>query len=528
MATKSRIALFGASPSSTRKPQLKSTRSASSQSQLQPPTITSVNTSLFELFKIGIGPSSSHTVGPMRAALRFTRELAGKNLLEQTARVNVDLYGSLALTGIGHGTDRAILLGLLGEAPDTVDPATVEGKIAAIRSKGSLALDGKKIIPFPESENLNFRRTQMYPDPAVHSHPNGMRFTACDNAGRKLAEEVFYSIGGGFIVSHSELIAERTAETPTSSRTVPYPFRSGEDLLATARRHNLTISDLLLANEVALLNDPNLIINRPQSTTSTATESPEDKIRASILALWQTMQQCTERGIATEGILPGGLNVRRRAHRLAERLNTIGSKDPLAPIDWVTVYAMAVNEENAAGGRVVTAPTNGAAGVIPAIGNYYMRFIEGTEAEKEEGILRYFLTAAAIGILYKENASISGAEVGCQGEVGVACSMAAGGLVAALNGTNAQIEHAAEIAMEHNLGMTCDPIGGLVQIPCIERNGMGAVKAINACRMAMHETGDHKLSLDQIIATMYQTGLDMQSRYKETSLAGLALNIIEC
>jgi len=489
-----------------------------------------VNTSLFELFKIGIGPSSSHTVGPMRAALRFTRELTEKNLLEQSARVNVDLYGSLALTGIGHGTDRAILLGLLGEAPDTVDPATVEGKIAAIRPTGSRALNCKKTIPFPESKNLNFRRNQMYPDPAVHSHPNGMRFTAFDSAGAKLVEEVFYSIGGGFILSHSEFIAERAAEAPTSSRTVPYPFRSAEDLLATAKQHNLTIAHLMLANEVALLNDPAISITRPQtiSASSQINLSAEQKIRASILALWQTMQQCTERGIATEGILPGGLNVRRRAHRLAERLNTIGSKDPLAPIDWVTVYAMAVNEENAAGGRVVTAPTNGAAGVIPAIGNYYMRFIEGTEAEKEEGILRYFLTAAAIGILYKENASISGAEVGCQGEVGVACSMAAGGLVAALNGTNAQIEHAAEIAMEHNLGMTCDPIGGLVQIPCIERNGMGAVKAINACRMAMHETGDHKLSLDQVIATMYQTGLDMQSRYKETSLAGLALNIIEC
>ncbi|WP_311719497.1 L-serine ammonia-lyase [Tunturibacter empetritectus] len=485
-----------------------------------------MNTSLFELFKIGIGPSSSHTVGPMRAALRFTRELTEKNLLEQTARVNVDLYGSLALTGIGHGTDRAILLGLLGEAPDTVDPYTVETKIAAIRNTNTLALGGSKTIPFHEAEDLNFRRNQMYPDPAVHSHPNGMRFTAFDSTGAKLVEEVFYSIGGGFIVSE----AERTAESTTSTRKVPYPFRSSADLLASAKQHNLTIAHLMLANEVALLNDPAISITRPQTISASLqiNLSAERKIRASILVLWQTMQQCTERGIATEGILPGGLNVRRRAHRLAERLNTIGSKDPLAPIDWVTVYAMAVNEENAAGGRVVTAPTNGAAGVIPAIGNYYMRFIEGTEAEKEEGILRYFLTAAAIGILYKENASISGAEVGCQGEVGVACSMAAGGLVAALNGTNAQIEHAAEIAMEHNLGMTCDPIGGLVQIPCIERNGMGAVKAINACRMAMHETGDHKLSLDQVIATMYQTGLDMQSRYKETSLAGLALNIIEC
>ena len=461
----------------------------------------------------------------MRAALRFTRELAAKNLLDKTARVTVDLYGSLALTGIGHGTDRAVLLGLLGEAPDTIDPATVESKIATIRKTNSITLGGKKTIPFIESENLIFHRNQMYPDPAITSHPNGMRFTACDNTGTKLTEEVFYSIGGGFIVSE----AERTTETQTTTRTVPYPFRSSADLLATASQHNLTIAELMLANEVALLNDPNLTINRPQPPSSSQPNaSPEEKIETSILAIWQTMQQCTDRGIATEGILPGGLNVRRRAHRLAERLNTIGSKDPLAPIDWVTVYAMAVNEENAAGGRVVTAPTNGAAGVIPAIANYYTHFIEGTPEEKREGIIRYFLTAAAIGILYKENASISGAEVGCQGEVGVACSMAAGGLVAALNGTNAQVEHAAEIAMEHNLGMTCDPIGGLVQIPCIERNGMGAVKAINACRMAMHESGDHKLSLDQIIATMYQTGLDMQSRYKETSLAGLALNIIEC
>jgi L-serine dehydratase len=508
-----------------------------------------VNTSLFELFKIGIGPSSSHTVGPMRAALRFTRELASATLLEKTAKLNVDLYGSLALTGIGHGTDRAILLGLLSEAPDTVDPATVEAKIAAIRSTNSLNLGGRISIPFTEAENLNFRRNQMYPDPAVASHPNGMRFTAFDNSGTKLADEVFYSVGGGFIVSE----AERTAESLTSTRTVPYPFRSAADLLATAKQHNLTIANLLLANEAALLNDPNITINRPTAIqslvkgTASAVPQPslaegalapgvhsspsltsEEKIKASILAIWQAMQQCTARGIATEGILPGGLNVRRRAHRLAERLNTIGSKDPLAPIDWVTVYAIAVNEENAAGGRVVTAPTNGAAGVIPAIANYYTHFIEGTEEEKQEGIIRYFLTAAAIGILYKENASISGAEVGCQGEVGVACSMAAGGLVAALNGTNEQVEHAAEIAMEHNLGMTCDPIGGLVQIPCIERNGMGAVKAINACRMAMHESGDHKLSLDQVIATMYQTGLDMQSRYKETSLAGLALNIIEC
>jgi len=465
-----------------------------------------VNTSLFELFKIGIGPSSSHTVGPMRAALRFVHELEAKHLLDRTASVNVDLYGSLALTGIGHGTDRAILLGLLGEAPDTIDPAAIDQKLAAIRTSGELKLGGQRIIPFIEREYLRFRRNQMYPDADVISHPNGMRFAAFDADNVSVADEVYYSIGGGFIVTE----AERTAETSASKRTVPHPFHSAAELLATAEQHHLTIANLVLSNEAALLN------------------GDAGKVRADILKLWQAMQICTQRGIATEGILPGGLNVRRRAPRLARRLETEGSRDPLAPMDWVTVWAMAVNEENAAGGRVVTAPTNGAAGVIPAIGHYYLRFIEGAESEKQEGILRYFLTAAAIGILYKENASISGAEVGCQGEVGVACSMAAGGLVAALNGTNAQIEHAAEIAMEHNLGMTCDPIGGLVQIPCIERNGMGAVKAINAARMSMHETTGHKLSLDQIIATMYQTGLDMQSRYKETSLAGLALNIIEC
>ena len=487
-----------------------------------------MNTSLFELFKIGIGPSSSHTVGPMRAALRFVHDLEASGTLDQTATVVVHLYGSLALTGIGHGTDRAILLGLLGEAPDTVDPAQVESKLAILRESHSLSLLNKHSVPFTEPENLLFHRDQMYPVPGVTSHPNGMKFAAFDSSGALLAEEIFYSIGGGFIVSE----AERTAPQQASPRKVPYPFRSAADLLALASGNDLTIANLLLANEVALLADPAIKINRPGIATPAHT--PEETIKASILALWQVMQDCTARGVATEGILPGGLNVRRRANRLAERLRANGSNDPLAPIDWVTVWAMAVNEENAAGGRVVTAPTNGAAGVIPAIAHYYVHCVAGlpdvalSKEQTEAGLTRYFLAAAAIGILYKENASISGAEVGCQGEVGVACSMAAGGLVAALNGDNAQIEHAAEIAMEHNLGMTCDPIGGLVQIPCIERNGMGAVKAINASRMAMHETGGHKLSLDQVIATMYQTGLDMQSRYKETSLAGLALNIIEC
>jgi len=481
-----------------------------------------VNTSLFELFKIGIGPSSSHTVGPMRAALRFAESLDQKSELANVARVTVDLYGSLALTGHGHGTDRAILLGLMGEAPDTVDPAVIDAELASVRDTGTLYLLDREAIPFTEAEHLRFHRDQMYPDPAKPTHPNGMRFSAFDAAGNLLKQDIFYSIGGGFILSADEFEAQQNA-TATTTRTVPYPFRSGAELLATATAHDLTIADLLLANETALISDAS--IRRPASAKDRSLVTAEDQVRAGILAIWEAMQTCTARGLVTEGILPGGLNVRRRAPRLARRFEANGSSDPLAPMDWVTVYAMAVNEENAAGGSVVTAPTNGAAGVIPAVAHYYMRFVNGAD---REGILRYFLTAAAIGILYKENASISGAEVGCQGEVGVACSMAAGGLVAALNGTNEQIEHAAEIAMEHNLGMTCDPIGGLVQIPCIERNGMGAVKAINAARMSIHETSGHKLSLDQVIETMYQTGIDMQSRYKETSLAGLALNIIEC
>jgi L-serine dehydratase len=494
----------------------------------------SMNTSLFELFKIGIGPSSSHTVGPMRAALRFATELGGK--LQNTARVQAELYGSLAHTGIGHGTDRAILLGLSGERPDSVDPAAIDGIVAEIASTGELRLLGSQAVRFNAAEDLVFRRDLMYPPGllAENSHPNGMRFTAWSSDGKMLAQEIFYSIGGGFILSAREFAPAELGKS--KPRAVPYPFSSAEQLLAVAEAHGLSIAGLVMANECALLEADRAAerpaINRPGLSDSTA--SLEDQVRASILALWAAMQSSTERGIKTEGILPGGLSVRRRAPRLHERIlaldNSGKPRDPLAPLDWVSLFAIAVNEENAAGGRVVTAPTNGAAGVIPAIAHYYMRFIDTdlTDAEKQAGLLRYFLTAAAIGILYKENASISGAEVGCQGEVGVACSMAAGGLVAALNGTNAQVEHAAEIAMEHNLGMTCDPIGGLVQIPCIERNAMGAVKAVNACRMAMHETEGHKLSLDQVIETMYRTGMDMQSRYKETSQAGLALNIIEC
>jgi L-serine dehydratase len=492
-----------------------------------------MNTSLFELFKIGIGPSSSHTVGPMRAALRFAAELPN---LGAVARVQVDLYGSLALTGIGHATDRAILLGLSGQKPDEVDPAQIDALVAAIRTDRTLHLAGSQSLFFNEPTDLLFHRNLMYPpdtEPET-SHPNGMRFTAFDSAGQPIAQQVFYSVGGGFIVSVAEL-GPNPAEASRPPRAVPYPFSSAAQLLALAAQHHLTIAQLVLANECALLEAG--VTNPPTTpilSRTLAGTTPADRIQRGILALWHAMQASTERGIATSGTLPGGLNVRRRAPRLYQRaleLDAAGnSRDPLAPLDWVSLFAIAVNEENAAGGRVVTAPTNGAAGVIPAVASYYTWFIakQAPETERNAGLIRFFLTAAAIGILYKENASISGAEVGCQGEVGVACSMAAGALVAALNGTDAQVEHAAEIAMEHNLGMTCDPIAGLVQIPCIERNAMGALKAINACRMAMHETEGHKLSLDQVIETMYRTGMDMQSRYKETSQAGLALNIIEC
>ncbi len=513
-----------------------------------------MNTSLFELFKIGIGPSSSHTVGPMRAALRFVRELEDRNALGQVASVTCELYGSLALTGVGHGTDRAVLLGLAGEAPDTVDPEKVAGLVAEVRSTRRLRLAGRQEIPFRENEHLLFRRDQMYPEGGKTTHPNGIRFTARTASGDRLAEAVFYSVGGGFIVSAAELAAPQASSGGSRRRVVPFSFSSAAELLQLAAEKRLTIAEMVMANEVALLGDTSSL--RPAAGGEGA-----GAVRASVLALWDVMRACIERGIATEGTLPGGLNVRRRAPGLARRLAKIeagnGLRDPLAPLDSVTLVAMAVNEENAAGGRVVTAPTNGAAGVIPAIAHYYVHDAAGdkvnaagasenndsspegpaseeqasegqTRSRIEDGLLRYFLTAAAIGILYKENASISGAEVGCQGEVGVACSMAAGGLVAALGGDNATVEHAAEIAMEHNLGMTCDPIGGLVQIPCIERNGMGAVKAVNAARLAMNDQDAHKVSLDQVIETMYRTGMDMQSRYKETSLAGLALNIIEC
>lgn len=500
-----------------------------------------MNTSLFELFKIGIGPSSSHTVGPMRAGLRFVRELAARGEMARVEHITVDLYGSLALTGIGHETDRAVMMGLLEESPDTVDLDAIGERIEALRATKTLNLMGKHSVRFDPATDLRFHREQMYPDAGVVTHPNGMRFTALDAGGRVVFEQVVYSIGGGFILSAEEFAA---AGDGAKRREVPFAFSSADELLRLGEKHGLTIAEMVLANEVALLADPTIVRRidrivsplRPGShvTQVEASLEGEERVKAAIFTLWQAMADCIERGIKTEGTLPGGLNVRRRAPGLARRLAAMDeagkARDPLAPLDSVTLVAMAVNEENAAGGRVVTAPTNGAAGVIPAIAYYYVHHAasEVSDEERKAGLLRYFLTAAAIGILYKENASISGAEVGCQGEVGVACSMAAGGLVAALGGDNAAVEGAAEIAMEHNLGMTCDPIGGLVQIPCIERNGMGAVKAVNAARLAMNDQGVHKVSLDQVIETMYRTGMDMQSRYKETSLAGLALNVIEC
>jgi L-serine dehydratase len=473
-----------------------------------------VTTSLFDLYKIGVGPSSSHTMGPMRAACRFARDLAPRGARDRVARVEASLYGSLALTGLGHATDRAVLLGLSGNEPAMIDPAIIDSTVAEIRTTHRINLAGSRSIPFEESTDLIFERTIMFPPGAFTHHPNGLRLKVFDAAGTVLDERTFFSIGGGFITEDGV-----DPSTQMQQTSIPFPFHSAAELLATAHANELSISQLMLENECALV----------KSAAHDADKAPVEIVRDGIERIWQAMRTCVERGMATEGILPGGLNVRRRAHRLAARLHEKEANglrsDPLAPLDWVTVYAMAVNEENAAGGRVVTAPTNGAAGVVPAVAHYYERFMP--EAD-HEGLLRFFLTSAAIGILYKENASISGAEVGCQGEVGVACSMAAGGLTAALGGSNGQVEHAAEIAMEHNLGMTCDPIGGLVQIPCIERNAMGAAKAVQASRIALNEQEDHKVSLDQVIRTMYLTGLDMQSRYKETSLAGLALNIIEC
>jgi L-serine dehydratase len=456
--------------------------------------------SIFELFKIGIGPSSSHTVGPMRAALLFVSGLKENGLLARTHTVKAELYGSLGATGKGHGSDKAVLLGLLGETPDLVDIETIADKLAQIRSSASINLLGQKQVAFIEKEHLLLYRQRTLP-----YHPNGMRFTAFDSDNAELANKVYYSVGGGFVVNENAAGQDRIVSDTTK---LPYPFHSGADLLALCHANQFSVSQLMLENEKVWRS--------------------EDQIRSGLLNIWQVMQDCVKRGCAKEGILPGPMQVRRRAAEWYRKLSTqpeISLRDPLTTLDWVNLYALAVNEENAAGGRVVTAPTNGAAGIVPAVLHYYHRFIPGAN---DDGVVRFLLTAAAIGILYKENASISGAEVGCQGEVGVACSMAAGALAEVMGGTPAQVENAAEIGMEHNLGLTCDPIGGLVQVPCIERNAMGSVKAINAARMALRGDGRHFVSLDNVIKTMRETGADMKTKYKETSRGGLAVNVIEC
>lgn len=455
--------------------------------------------SVFHLFSIGIGPSSSHTVGPMRAARQFALNLEKENLLTKVHALKIDLYGSLALTGKGHSTDLAILLGLEGETPEGVDPNEVLIKVQHIRTSHTLNLLGKKSIAFDEPKQLLFHYDKQLP-----YHPNGMRFTAYDAHGKEVKSEVFYSVGGGFIVDHAA--ASKDKHLGEEAHKLPYPFKTGDELLQICNQQGMTISDVMIANEL---------------TWRSAAE-----VRHGLLNIWNVMKGCVERGCQQEGILPGGLNVRRRAAALLKLLSDPQrKKSPAEIMEWVSLWALAVNEENAAGSRVVTAPTNGAAGVIPAVMHYYDKKIEGAT---DEGLITFMLTAGAMGILYKEGASISAAEMGCMGEVGVACSMAAAGLAAALGGTTEQIENAAEIGMEHNLGLTCDPIKGLVQIPCIERNTMGAIKAINAAMLALQGDGKHRVSLDQVIATMRSTGHDMKSHYKETSLGGLAVNVPEC
>ncbi|MFG6455997.1 L-serine ammonia-lyase [Roseateles sp. BYS96W] len=459
--------------------------------------------SVFDLFKIGIGPSSSHTVGPMRAARLFGLRLQHDGLLDQTVRVQVFLYGSLGATGKGHGTDKAVLLGLAGHEPDTVDVEAIPALLVAIRT-GSLNLVGQRQIAFDEAKDLVFKRRETLP-----FHANGMRCVAVDADGAEIASRIYYSVGGGFIVS-DEVAADGSKQKAIAPDTtvLPYPFKTGDELLALTKKFGLSIAEVMRRNE--------------------AHWRPDDETRAGLLKIWAVMQACVQRGCRTEGILPGGFKVKRRAPGLHASLVAnpeAALRDPLQVMDWVNLYALAVNEENAAGGRVVTAPTNGAAGIVPAVLHYYHRFVHGSN---DDGVIDFLLTAAAIGILYKENASISGAEVGCQGEVGVACSMAAGALCAVMGGTPEQVENAAEIGMEHHLGLTCDPVGGLVQIPCIERNAIASVKAINAARMALRGDGTHFVSLDKVIKTMRDTGADMMTKYKETARGGLAVNIVEC
>jgi len=455
--------------------------------------------SVFDLFKIGIGPSSSHTVGPMRAARMFAIALAESGDLDRTAAVRVELFGSLGATGRGHGTDKAVVLGLLGETPEGVDVGAIAALVSAVRESQALDLIGRRRVAFREAEHLQFLRK------SLPFHPNGMRLSALDSSDEAFFVRVYYSVGGGFVVD--ERAAEGQSPLREDETALPYAFHSGDELLARCEKHGMSISRLMLENE--------------------KTWHSEAEIRSGLLRIWTVMQECVRRGARSDGILPGGLKVRRRAPSLHQRLlenPEAGLRDPLTAMDWVNLYALAVNEENAAGGRVVTAPTNGAAGIIPAVLHYYTRFVPGAD---DDGVVRFLLTAAAIGVLYKENASISGAEVGCQGEVGSACSMAAGGLAEVMGGNPEQVENAAEIAMEHNLGLTCDPIGGLVQVPCIERNAMAAIKAINASRMALRGDGEHFVSLDKVIKTMRDTGRDMKDKYKETARGGLAVNVLE-
>jgi len=454
--------------------------------------------SVFDLFKIGIGPSSSHTGGPMAAAHRFARGLHRDGLLEKTESVQAILYGSLGLTGRGHGSDKAVILGLEGDKPELVDVDTVDERLAAIRERGTLTLFGDHEVPFVVNEHLVFERKESLP-----GHPNGMRFTAFDPSGNELRSKVYYSVGGGFIVDENATGADRIKPDDT---VLPHRFDTAAELLDRCRETGLSIPALMLENEQAFGRTP-------------------QEIRKGLLDIWSVMCACVTRGCAREGLLPGGLKVRRRAPQLHRQLSVEKAADPLHAMDWVTLFALAVNEENAAGGRIVTAPTNGAAGIIPAVLHYYDRFVPGRD---DEGVVRFLLTAAAIGVLFKQNASISGAEVGCQGEVGAACSMAAAGLTEVLGGTPEQVENAAEIGIEHNLGLTCDPVGGLVQIPCIERNAVGAIKAISATRLSLRGDGRHFVSLDKAIKTMRDTGRDMLDKYKETSRGGLAVNVIEC
>ena len=458
-----------------------------------------MSVSVFELFKIGIGPSSSHTVGPMRAAWTFIERLRESGKLDQVRRVEVCLFGSLAHTGRGHGTDKAVMLGLEGHLPDKIDPDVIDETLEVVLSSGQIRLMGEHDVKFAPKKDLVFNKRKSLP-----YHPNGMRFSAWNAENELISERHYYSVGGGFVVNEDEAAKDRIVKDKTPQE---YPFASGDELLKQCHDHGLSIAEVMMANEKSWRTEP--------------------EIRQGLLEIWAAMKTCIRRGYNSPGVLPGGLKVRRRAPDLYQSLVSADPdrNDPLHVLDWVNLYALAVNEENAAGGRVVTAPTNGAAGIIPSVLNYYCRFIPGAD---DDGVVEFLLTAGAIGILYMLNASISGAEVGCQGEVGVACSMAAGGLTAAMGGTVNQAENAAEIGMEHNLGLTCDPVGGLVQIPCIERNAMAAVKAINAQRLARRSDGQQKVSLDEVIKTMRETGADMKNHYKETSRGGLAVNVIEC